>query len=114
MHYTNMFLLMSYLRISKISDVTIEFLVLCLVERNRLSCDSYLARGGNYHMSLEIVLQKEVAERDWKFLLNKLSYSFQSPVESPFWRMIFNNWRNNFSKWRLYFYTYQIAKKLNR
>ena len=33
---------------------------------NRLSCGSHLARG-NYHMSLEIVLQNEVSEGDWKF-----------------------------------------------
>ena len=31
-------------------------------------------------MSLEIVLQKEASEGDWKFLLNKLSYSFQCPL----------------------------------
>ena len=49
-------------------------------------------------MSLEIVLQKEVPEGDWKFLLNKLSYSFQSPIILT---DDFNKWRNCFSKWRL-------------
>ena len=53
------------LTIIKISEATFEFLVLSLVEMNRLSCDSYLARG-KYHLSLEIVLQKEVCEGDWK------------------------------------------------
>ena len=60
---------------SKISKVTIEFLVLWLVEMNHLSRDSYLANY--YHMSLEIVLPKEVSKGDWKFFV---SYSFQSPV----------------------------------
>ena len=49
-------------------------------------------------MSLEIVLQNEVPEGDWRFLLNKLSYSFQSPIN------LTNDsikWRNCFSKWRL-------------
>ena len=49
-------------------------------------------------MSLEIVLQNEVPEGDWKFLLNKLSYSFQSPIILT---DDFNKWRNCFSKWRL-------------
>ena len=49
-------------------------------------------------MSLEIVLQKGVPEGDWKFLLNKLSYSFQSPIILT---DDFNKWRNCFSKWRL-------------
>ena len=54
----------------------IGFLVLWLVEMNHLSHDSYLA-GGNYRMSLEIELQKEVSEGDWKFIV---SYSLQSPI----------------------------------
>ena len=47
-----------------------------LVEINRLSRDSHLARGDN-HMSLEIVLQNKVSEGNWKFFV---SYSFQSPI----------------------------------
>ena len=83
---------------SKISQVTIEFLVLGLVEMNRLSFNSHLARG-NYHMSLKIVLQKEVSEGDWTFLLDKLSYWFQSPIGI----IILTKWHNCFSKSRLYF-----------
>ena len=61
--------------ISKISDVTVEFLVFWLVELNRLSRDSHLVRGDN-HMSLEIVLQKEVSKGNLKrtFLTVVLSY----------------------------------------
>ena len=47
------------------SDVTIEFLVLWLVKVNDLFCDSHLARA-DYHVSLEIILQKEVSEGNWK------------------------------------------------
>ena len=49
-------------------------------------------------MSLEIVLQKEVLEGDWKFLQSKLCYSFQSSI---ILMDDFNKWRNCFSKWRL-------------
>ena len=48
-------------------------------------------------MPLEIVLQKEVPQGDWRILLNKLSYSFQSPIILT---DHFNKWRNCFSKWR--------------
>ena len=51
--------------VSKMSEVTIEFLVLWLVKMNHLFCDSHLGRG-DYHVSLEIILQKEVSEGDWK------------------------------------------------
>ena len=54
--------------VSKMSEVTIEFLVLRLVKLNYLFCDSHLARG-DYHMLLEIVLQKEVSEGNRKFVL---------------------------------------------
>ena len=42
---------------------------------NHLSRDSSLARG-NYHMSLNIVRQKDVSEGDWKFssLLEQVTY----------------------------------------
>ena len=55
--------------ISKFSEVTIEFLVLWLIEMSRLSRDNHLARG-DYRMSLEIVLQKEVSEGNWKFFVS--------------------------------------------
>ena len=48
--------------ISKISEVTIEFLVLWLVKMN-----CHLNRG-DYHMSLEIVLQKKISEGHCKSL----------------------------------------------
>ena len=53
-------------------------LVLALVHAIHISPFSrchYLANY--YHMSLEIVLPKEVSKGDWKFFV---SYSFQSPV----------------------------------
>ena len=45
---------------SKMSEVTIEFLVLWLVKMNNLFCNNHLA-WGDYHMSLEIVLQKGIS-----------------------------------------------------
>ena len=47
------------LLIIQISKVTIKFLVLWLVEMNRLCCDrlltAYVVTRGDYHMSLEIL-----------------------------------------------------------
>ena len=68
------------------SEVTIEFLVLRLVKLNYLFCDSHLARG-DYHMLLEIVLQKEVSEG------NPVSYRYH-PFDGRFLingRIVFQN-----------------------
>ena len=62
---------------SKISEVTIEFLVLQIGRDEPLISPKLPCQRCQYHVLLEIVFQKEVFQGDWPFFV---SYSFQSPI----------------------------------
>ena len=62
---------------SKISEVTIEFLVLQIGRDEPLISPKLPCQRCHYHVSLEIVLQKRFSTDTGHFFV---SYSFQSPI----------------------------------